>query len=97
MPFATRSSGPTIARSMCEASTCSSMRCTSSGLKPMIRVKSDMPAFPGVTSMVVTLEQFARRQAIAYSRPPPPSTRQLRPGAPGERPGLRCLRCSQIF
>ena len=35
--------------------------------------------------MVVTLLQFARRQAIAYSRPPPPSTRQLSPGAPADR------------
>src|SRR6267143_6452239 len=57
----------------------------------------ERPALPGTTSIVVTLLEFARRQAIAYSRPPPPSTRQLSPGAPADRRGLRALRCSQIF
>src|SRR2546425_3404818 len=97
IPAAMSSSGPTIARSICEATTCCSSQPTSSGRRSITRVKSPSPALPGNTSIVDTLLQFARRQQIAYSRPPPPSTRQLRPGAPGERPGLRCLRCSQIF
>src|SRR5437899_3169221 len=97
IPAAMSSSGPTIARSICEATTCCSSQPTSSGRRSITRVKSPSPALPGMTSIVDTLLQFARRQQIAYSRPPPPSTRQLRPGAPAERPGLRCLRCSQIF
>src|SRR6185436_10747642 len=56
-----------------------------------------MPGLPGTTSILATLSDRASRHAIAYSRPPPPSTRQFVPGAPDERPGLRFARCSRTI
>src|SRR5688572_2100953 len=47
--------------------------------------------------MVATLDARASAHAIAYSRPPPPSTRQFRPGAPTARPIGRCALNSAIF
>src|SRR3979411_2503452 len=58
--------------------------------------ESAIPGWPGTTSIDATLSERASRQAIAYSRPPPPSTRQFVPGAPAERPGLRLARCSRM-
>jgi hypothetical protein len=78
---------------MDEAAMCCSSRPLPSIGMSSVRVNSPSAAFPGMASIEFTLSHRARRHAIAYSRPPPPSTSALIPAPVPARPGLRLARC----